>query len=296
MKRFYLIFMLFALSAFLLVACGETPEDTTAPATSATTTAAVTTATTAPVTTATPAEAFEYHAFKDDTAIWITRYTGTETHVVIPATIDGLPVRMVGGFYDTPIESVWIPDSVEQIDILAFSDCAALTEVRLGEGLKSIHDMAFRRCTALETITLPSQLLYIYSDAFVDCTALTSITLPGMLENWYRCFTGCTSLRTVIYKDGPGKIYPTFPGTPVREIIIEGDARTLCPDPFVSCLSLESVTFLGDAPTMLNGAPLSSPYWGVQPPTDYTVTIYYPKDAEGWDTFEADDCYTLVPQ
>ena len=39
-----------------------------------------------------PATDFEYEKSTDNSAIWITKYIGTDKHVIIPSQIDGLPV------------------------------------------------------------------------------------------------------------------------------------------------------------------------------------------------------------
>ena len=284
MKRIVFAAGAIVLLLFMLIGCdplGQSDEITTAP----------------PVTTATPAEEFEYHTYDDGTKVWITKYSGNATHVVVPAKIDGLPVKIVGGFYESAVESVWIPDGVEQIDMLAFAKCTALTEVKLSDSVRVLQQSAFEGCTALVTVALPPKLTGMQGDVFRDCTSLTSITIPGTLADSYENFSGCTALRTVTFAAGESNLLMPLAGTPVREIIIEGDARTMSPDFFVGCPSLESITFLGDAPNLLEEKPLCSPYFGDIPtPEDYTVTLYYPKDAQGWDGIEAHECYRLVPQ
>lgn len=289
MKRFVFLLLLVVLAVLLLVSCEGTPDNTTAPTTSATTTA--------PVTTATPAAEFEYHDYAGGTKVWITKYKGTGTHVVIPQSIDGKPVTIVGGFDNSPIESVWIPHGVEQIDMLAFKNCTALTEVRLSDSIKTLQMSAFEGCTALETVVLPPQLISMQGKVFQDCTALTSITIPGTLADYFQNFNGCTALHTVTFSAGEASLDTVLAGTPVRHIMIEGDARNIHPDFLAGCHSLESITFLGDAPLLPNDLMLNSPYVSNDDvPENYEVILYYPEDSEGWESFKAHGCYRLVPQ
>ncbi|MDE6780704.1 MAG: leucine-rich repeat domain-containing protein, partial [Ruminococcus sp.] len=75
---------------------------------------------------------FKYVLNTDKTAVKITKYTGLDAEVVIPAEIDGLPVTYIGddAFKNNKgLASVVIPDSVTVIGWGSFSDCTALTSV-----------------------------------------------------------------------------------------------------------------------------------------------------------------------
>lgn len=64
--------------------------------------------------------------------VTITKYTGTESTVILPSTISGWPVTKIGeaAFQDnTTITSVTIPDSVTEIGANAFAGCTNLTSV-----------------------------------------------------------------------------------------------------------------------------------------------------------------------
>lgn len=64
--------------------------------------------------------------------VTITKYTGTESTVILPSTISSWPVTKIGeaAFQDnTTITSVTIPDSVTEIGANAFAGCTNLTSV-----------------------------------------------------------------------------------------------------------------------------------------------------------------------
>lgn len=64
--------------------------------------------------------------------VTITKYTGTESTVILPSTINSWPVTKIGeaAFQDnTTITSVTIPDSVTEIGSNAFAGCTNLTSV-----------------------------------------------------------------------------------------------------------------------------------------------------------------------
>ena len=89
-----------------------------------------------PVTaTAAGSENFEYTVNNDGTST-ITKYTGTETHVTVPGTIDGYPVYSValdafdgyGGVLDM-IESITFSEGIEVIEPWAVTSCNGLVSV-----------------------------------------------------------------------------------------------------------------------------------------------------------------------
>lgn len=115
---------------------------------------------------------------------------------------DVLPVYM---FYEVSFDklaSVVLPNSVIEIDKMAFDDCSSLRSVVLGDkvetigkcafrgthlidinlpaSLKTIEDGAFERCD-FESIDLPEQLEYIGAAAFYDC-GLKSIRIPASVN------------------------------------------------------------------------------------------------------------------
>lgn len=67
--------------------------------------------------------------------VTITKYTGTESTVILPSTINSWPVTKIGeaAFQDnTTITSVTIPANVTEIGSNAFADCTNLTSVTYG--------------------------------------------------------------------------------------------------------------------------------------------------------------------
>jgi hypothetical protein len=75
--------------------------------------------------------------------VTITGYTGTNADVVIPSTIDGLPVTAIGDsafIYCTSLTSVSIPSSVTSIGDHAFGNCISLTSVTIPNSVTNIED------------------------------------------------------------------------------------------------------------------------------------------------------------
>jgi hypothetical protein len=138
--------------------------------------------------------------------ITITGYRGTEKTIVIPETIGGLPVTIIGNkaFYRRDISAVTIPETVLIIEPLAFADnqlqsavipgCTfigyeafagnQLSDVVFSDRLSSIGPRAFIN-NKLSSISLPGKITNIGKDAFAG-NPLASITV-GLNRN---LFTG----------------------------------------------------------------------------------------------------------
>jgi hypothetical protein len=91
-----------------------------------------------------PATDFTYT--ESNGTITITGYTGAGGAVVIPPTINNMPVVGIGyqAFWNrSSLTSVTIPNSVTSIGEMAFSDCTGLTSVTIGNNVTSIGVVRF---------------------------------------------------------------------------------------------------------------------------------------------------------
>lgn len=80
-----------------------------------------------------------------DDRVTITGYSGTDTTLVIPDTVDGLPVVGIGreAFKGASFGEVILPSSLERIDWFAFSECTSLKKVSIPTGVSRIEYGAF---------------------------------------------------------------------------------------------------------------------------------------------------------
>lgn len=150
---------------------------------------------------AAPESDFKFQLSDDGNFIIITMYKGNAKNLVIPETIQGLPVEVIGGFaVNKKIKSVVIPSSVKVIKELAFASCESLEKVTLPEELFYIGKKAFSDCVSLKMVTLPEKLFVIELDAFSN-TGLTSVTLPKGLEYLSEAFRECNNLAEINIPD-----------------------------------------------------------------------------------------------
>ncbi|MGN1481335.1 leucine-rich repeat protein [Porcipelethomonas sp.] len=131
---------------------------------------------------ATSVSDFEYTVYNEiNPQIWVKKYIGTDTDIVIPSEIDGLSVTQIGNDMEPLCEnltSVKLPDNLKYISWYAFSGMSNLTSINIPDGVLTIGSWAFYNCTGLTTITIPESVLTI-SDAFSGCSNLKTVTIKN---------------------------------------------------------------------------------------------------------------------
>jgi hypothetical protein len=193
--------------------------------------------------------------------ITITGYTGPGGAVVIPATIDGLPVTRIEYYAfsgKTSLTSVTIPNDVTNIGSAAFESCTNLTSITIPGSVTIIGLGAFYSCTSLTNVTVPNSVTRILSFAFAHCTSLTSVMLPNSVTSFGSyAFLSCTSLTSVRIPIHVSRV---------------GEAT------FNSCTNLTAVFFQDNAPEFGADVFLDAS----------NVTVYYLPGTTGWGTTFAD--------
>ena len=124
---------------------------------------------------------YQYCILEDGTAE-ITRYSGEDSVLKIPNTLDGKTVTSIGD--------------------QAFYLCSALTNIEMPDSVTSIGDGAFAECSSLTSIELPDSVTSIGNDAFFGCSALTNIELPDSVTSiGNRAFEYCDNLTITVQRD-----------------------------------------------------------------------------------------------
>ena len=122
----------------------------------------------------------------------LTDYYGSGPDLIIPSSINGIPVKWIGGgaysltsqvLLADPwaIKNVHVPDGVVEIQEEAFNYFYALTNVNLSSSVTNITG-AFSYCINLKNINLTTNITSIGPSTFAGCISLTNITLPNNLK------------------------------------------------------------------------------------------------------------------
>ena len=197
----------------------------------------------------TPKSAFEWTS--DGATVTITGYVGDYTDVVIPPTIDSLPVVSIGtsAFNGcSSLTSVEIPDSVTSIGNSAFRGCSGLTSVEIPDSVTSVGDWAFRNCVNLKNIIMPV-FANIGGGVFIDCTNLiyeeygnalylgtSDNPFAYLVNELHADITSCT-----IHKDTRVISKMALINTPIESITIEGNLKLIGQAAFGGCDNLKCV-------------------------------------------------------
>jgi hypothetical protein len=170
-------------------------------------------------------------------SITVTGYTGTDTAVVIPDTISGLPVTGIGfGTFHgcTNLTSITIPNGVTNIDWFAFEDLTSLTSVIIPNSVVSIGSNAFAGCSSLTNVTLPNSVINIGFGLFEGCTSLIAITVDAF-NAVYSSVDGALfdKNRTTLWQ---------YPGGKAGSYSVPSSVTRMWPLAFSGCTNLTSIT------------------------------------------------------
>lgn len=126
----------------------------------------------------------------EDGTIAISGYTGSDSIVTVPDTIDNLKVTAVGDHSfeaNWDIEEVILPDGIKYIGESAFMDCGSLKSVNIPAGTETIRRAAFASCSSLDNVSVPESVTKIMEETFSGCGSLKNLTIAGTsvaYESW----------------------------------------------------------------------------------------------------------------
>ena len=154
----------------------------------------------------------------DDNTLTVSGYTGTGGNVVIPNSVDGVPVVSIGDLafhLRSRLTSVTIPSGVTRIGDGAFDGCSSLTNIVIPNSVTRIGRDTFFYCGSLTNIIIPDSIANIDSGAFTLCSSLTAIYFQGNAPALPKepVFNDATN-ATVYYLPGTTGWKPTFDGRP----------------------------------------------------------------------------------
>ena len=243
--------------------------------------------------------------------VTITKYTGKESTVILPSTINSWPVTKIGEDAlkdNTTITSVTIPDSVTEIGANAFAGCTNLTSVTYGgdwskltiqSGNPAVEDAVNAQLFDFEFIpnntavivkkyngtaadvTIPSHykgkpVTMIDHAAFHD-SAVTSVTIPDSVTSIPDdAFAFCSQLTNISIPNSVTFIgFSAFNScTSLKSITLPSSLSTIQSSAFYNCGNLETIRIPVSVTFIGNYAFAGCPS---------SMTVTYPGSKTQWD-------------
>ena len=182
---------------------------------------------------------FHYTIDRETKTAKLTKYSGTDTDVVIPETVDinnvTYSVTSLGAQcfeYCTSVKTVAIPSSVTKLGNGCFGSCSSLMSIYIPSSVTSIGYNCFRECEALEAMTVDDgNTVY---DSRENCNAIIETESNTMIA-------GC--MNTVIPSSVTSLGKACFYGhSSLKSITIPSSVTKVEDWSFGYCSSLESVS------------------------------------------------------
>ena len=231
---------------------------------------------------ANPESDFIYDMAPDGQGVMITSYKGKSTTVVIPDTIEGLPVTQIGEdspyarvfshtMYDksknTPY-TITVPKSVKVLGTMAFNGIKGKINIDLSN-ITSIGEKAFAESDLTGTIKISKNLKFTGPDAFRKTKITAVIIEEGVTELGYKdhlsdsdgMFMDCPNLKSITLPSSlavlRGRVFGNCPA--LKEVIIPEGTKInygeswLISYVFTGCTSLPLATRAKIKATGYNG-------------------------------------------
>ena len=195
---------------------------------------------------------FEYTVNGDGT-VTLVSYEGDATNVVVPETLAGKTVTVIGEkafVFEDEILSVQLPNTVTEIGFGAFAQCLSLTTVNLPENLETIGDHAFNMCDLTE-VSFPASLRKIGAYAYSNCQPVEYLYIPASItEIGKNAFMGMGYTNNgwskgefeLVLEEGIEVIGEWFYGCSMESVVLPSTVKRIEERAFSGCDYLTSIT------------------------------------------------------
>ena len=124
-------------------------------------------------------------------------HTGTFTSIVIPNSVKSIGIHAFA--FNQNMRTIEIPESVIEMNGLAFYRCDALSEIYIPNSVNKMLN-EFQHCWGLTKVHLPENSSFnsIYSWTFSGCKSLKSLTLPSNITTIESGSFGNTQNQSVL--------------------------------------------------------------------------------------------------
>lgn len=175
--------------------------------------------------------------------IILSRYYGTSANVVIPDCLEIYQIGSTAFYLNKKITSVYIPDSVYEIERYSFDVSINLSQILNGKNVVFIGEYAFSYCTSLNDISSLESIQILEEFCFAN-SGVKKIKMP---DNVYECehsvFKDCKNLTEIIYSKNirkiPKKMFLNC--TSLERCILNNMVVSIHDNAFENCSSLEQI-------------------------------------------------------
>ena len=190
-------------------------------------------------------------------------------------------------FYAAKLVSVTMGDNVEEIKCYSFQDCANLTEIKIGKGMKLLGDWVFGGDQKLTRLDLPAGLEEIGGFVFDNCTALREINVAEGGKHF-------ASVEGVLYSADIKTVYKHPEGKSSANYTLPSTVKKVWTGAFTRCefteIDLSNVTVIEDfglneckqLKTVVLGAGLNKIGYGAFINDDGLTDVYYLGNSDTW--------------
>jgi len=210
---------------------------------------------------------FKYSEYNGEIIITGLKESVSDTSIVIPETINGMPVTAIGAkaFESTSITGIKIGENIKVLGKQAFSECKNLKSAIWNCKCNAIPDYCFYRCTklkhfdfsaikkvgqyafresGLQEVCLPKNIEILECGTFSRCNGLRSVTWNCKCDVIPAdCFYECTNLKQFDFS-GIEKIGKhAFEGSGLQEVNLPENINVVLVGAFERCGELQSATW-----------------------------------------------------
>ena len=148
------------------------------------------------------------YTLQEDQTYKITAFDGYKSELIIPQTVDGLPISAVGnGAFSSKklLKNIMLPQTVTTVEYSAFTNCKLLSRF-VAPGLQIIEETAFSSCNNL-TIFDFSTVKFIGKNAFSSSGLTGTINLDSVEYIEQCAFSYCSYLSDVVTGQQIKRVY-----------------------------------------------------------------------------------------
>ncbi|MBP5513533.1 MAG: leucine-rich repeat domain-containing protein [Bacteroidaceae bacterium] len=184
----------------------------------------------------------------DDFIVGYNKTDITTVSITLPSTIKRIgnaafnsmygDESSTGGYYALSLESINLPEGLEEIGHKAFINDKNLTGIKLPSSLKYLGSFAFEKCLGLDQITIPEATEQFGCCIFQGCTGLVQLKILSKAISPIEFVAG-----DFTYSGSDRDLYMCRNCTGLEKVVVGGEVPRIPDYMFYGCTNLAKVEF-----------------------------------------------------